>query len=203
MEIVETEVVDFATEDVNEFLVYHREKIGRVAYGKWNKQGFTTPQDIEQSIYEHVLKEWKHYSGKPTSLVYSYFGKAADQYLAAESRDYMYFSGSFVYSSKDVRRHLDKSTWSLIEEAPDLEARVDLRRAFESLTAGQKKAVFSRWGLRRPASEETVNERKAVQRGVDAMTHWLNRKEKATSYSLDDIRGLLGIPESAFGGRDD
>ena len=179
---------------LDEFLEFHKATIRRVAERKYQRQGFTTPDDIEQAISEHVIREWKHYEGANADQARANFNKAANQYLAKESMDYMHFTGSFVYTPALVRSILENSAWSLIRECPDVEGRVDVREAFETLTPIQQSAVFRRYGLKVPSNETTANEQKNCRRGVDNICARLNRRAgKARTYTLDDLRHALGV----------
>jgi hypothetical protein len=176
---------------LEEFLEFHDPTIQRVAKRKWGRQGFCEAEDVAQAIRLNVIEKWKRYEGLDANQATRYFEKAASQYLGKEAEDYMYFSGTYVYTPGQVRKHLERSTWSLIEEAPDVDARIDIKSAFENLSPARKAAVFRRFALKIPLEETTTLEQRNCLRGIDAITHWLNRREKPRGYTLDEVRQKL------------
>lgn len=185
------ELEDYSTEDLDEFITYHHELIKLIAQSKGRGLSYAEPDDIEQEIMEHVIRKWHLYSGQPASKVKSFFERAANQYLEQERDDYMHFTGSFIYTPQETRRHLRESAWLEGAECPDVDAKVDLQAAFATITKGRQDAVYRHFGLGVPTSEMTQAEKRQVHRGVDDMTAWLNRKDAARSYSLDEVRGKL------------
>lgn len=186
------EETEYIPLDRDEFLCYHAATIRRVAERKYQQQGFCQADDVEQAIFEHVLKEWKYYEGSDEKSARSKFGKAADQYLGKEAQDFMYFTGSFVYTPSMVRNILEQSAWSEIEQAPDIDGRVDVRAGFDRLPPKQKAGVFQRYALKVPAEEQTEAEKRSTQRGVDGITHYLNKQTgKPRTYTMDELRQRL------------
>ena len=187
-EVTTEEVLDFTTDDLDAFISYHHDTIKGVALSKGRNLGYTTPDDVEQAIMEHVVRKWHLYSGRPASRVQSYFGKAANQFLNQERLDYMYFSAAYLYTPAEIRRHLRESAWSDLEQCPDVDARIDLHKAFATLTKGRQEAVYKQYGLGIPSSEMSEAEGRAARRGVDDITAYLNHSSGTQSYSFEEIR---------------
>lgn len=174
------------------FLGHHAATIQNIAERRYNRQGFTSPADIAQAINEHVVRKWHLYEGSTAEQAGKKFGKAANQYLAKEATDYQYFTGTFVYTPALVRSILESSAWSIIEEAPDLEGRIDVQAAYRNLPPAQKRGVFRRFGLKVPPGEDTDAQRRSTNYGVDSICNYLNRMGgKARTYSMDELRHKL------------
>jgi hypothetical protein len=143
--------------------------------------------DIEQAIWEHVIGNWKHYVAiEDPKFVEIYMTKAARGYVRKERVDFMYFAGAFVYTPKIVAAFLETCAWKPLEEVPDVDARVDLREAFELLrksAPSQAAAVFKRYGLNE--DEMSSAERMNLSRGVDAICHRLNSGLRLSAESID------------------
>ena len=189
--IDQEEALDFATDDIDAFVRYHRDTIKGIALSKGRNLGYTTPDDIEQAIMEHITLKWNLYAGRPAPVVPSYFGKAANQYLAQERLDYMYFTAAYLYTPSEIRRHLRDSAWTDLDQCPDVDARTDLHAAFKTLTKARQDAVYKQYGLGIPSSEMSEAEGRAARRGVDDITAYLNKQEGVRSYSLDELRDKL------------
>lgn len=183
---------EYIPTELPEFLEHHQETIRTISERRFNRQGFTSPDDIEQAIREHVIRKWKNIVGADAAQAGRVFGKAANQYLAKEAMDYQYFTGTFIYTPALVRSLLESSAWSLIEEAPDLEGRVDVLAAYKNLPPAQKRGVFRRFGLKVPPGEDTDTQRRNTNYGVDSICNYLNRMGgKARTYSMDELRHKL------------
>lgn len=193
------QVEDFATEDLDAFIAYHHDAIRRIARSKARRMGFTTADDIEQAVVEHVITKWTYYSGKPASEVEPLLVKTAGRFVSKESDDYMYFTGGYIYNPAEVRRHLRESAWSEGDNCPDVDAKVDLRAAFKTLTKGRQEAVYQHFALGVPSSEMPDSVRKSKDRGVDDITNWLNRREGVRSVSMDELRAKVFSPLPATG----
>lgn len=190
-EAIAEEVFDFTTDDLDAFISYHHETIKVIAKSKGHSLRYATPDDVEQEIMEHLVKNWHLYAGKKASTVKTYFEKAANQFLNRERIDYMYFSAAYIYTPAEIRRHLRDSAWTDADQCPDVDARVDLHTAFKTLTKGRRIAVYKQYGLGIPSGELSEAEGRAARRGVDDITAYLNKKEGVRTYSLDALRDKL------------
>lgn len=98
--------------------------------------------------------------------------KIGVQLASGERDDLEYFHGNYRYSTDEVRRRLQAGSLLGVETADGPED-ADVRLAVTQLTCKQKNAVIGRYvNLETPTSDTG---RKALQLGVDALTHHMNR----------------------------
>lgn len=162
----------------NAFYLEHAETVATIARQQHRKADHCEVGDVEQAIWEHVLKEWPAYrnAANPTVLT-SYFRKAANRFMAAERRDYMYFTGAYMYRPSDVNQILAESAWVDADDAADIEGRVDVQAAWRELRGkapAQARAVFKTFALNMTSKDLSPVEVEAARRGVDGITHILN-----------------------------
>ncbi len=160
----------------------------RIAAREHRNSSIFARDDIEQAIWEHVIKNWKHYAAiEDPKFVEIYMTKAARGYVRQERVDFMYFAGAFIYTPKIVAAYLETCAWKPLEEVPDVDARVDMIEAFTALRKSapkQASAVFKRYGLNEGAAMSS-GERVNVSRGVEAICHRLNSGLRLQSESID------------------
>lgn len=152
----------------------HAATAKKIARREHRKMPSCTVEDMEQAIWEHASKEVKYYLNKDASTVESYMTKAAKQFWSKERTDYMYFTGSYVYTPADVRKILAASAWSRLDECPDVDGRVDVRGAYAALAPMQARAVFKLYGLKEEQAAFTETEKRNLRYGIDNITHRLN-----------------------------
>lgn len=160
----------------------------RIAAREHQGSSILDRDDIEQAIWEHVVKNWKHYTAiDDPKFVEIYMTKAARGYVRQERVDFMYFAGAFIYTPKIVAGFLDTCAWAPLEEVPDIDARVDLREAFELLRKSAPKqaaAVFKRYGLGAGESLSST-ESSNLSLGVEAICHRLNSGLRLQAESIE------------------
>lgn len=159
----------------------------RISLGQHQRSTIFDTSDIEQSIWEHVMKNWKHYATADERLVSFYMKRAAKSFANTQRVEYMYFTGAFIYTPKIVAAYLETCAWEPLDEVPDIDARVDLQEAFKLLQASapeQAAAVFRRYGLKE-FSAMTESEQKNSRRGVESLTHRLNSGLRLAAESVE------------------
>lgn len=157
----------------------------RIAYGQHQRSTIFDVADIEQSIWEHVMMNWKHYATADERLVSFYMKRAAKSFANNQRVEYMYFTGAFIYTPKIVAAYLETCAWEPLDEVPDVDARVDLQEAFNLLresAPAQAGAVFRRYCLK---EELTESEQKNSRRGVESLTHRLNSGLRLSAESVE------------------
>lgn len=160
---------------LDDFLRTYDAEIESVASREVGSRHYLDPDDTAQAIRESVLDEWKHFKGRTLKEVRAMFKRRARQYIAKEVTDYMHFTNSYVYTPAQIRHHLETTTWSDVDDAPDLDARADMLAAWQRLSPATRQAVYKRYGLGHYSSELTDAERKAANRGVDEIAAHMNR----------------------------
>ena len=168
------------------FYLQYQETAGRIAIREHRKSTVYDVEDLEQAIWEHVVKKWPEYEDKDEKLVYVLMRRAARTFASKARIEHMYATGSFIYTPSLVAAYLDSCAWEPLEEVPDIDARVDLIEAFEQLQSSAPKqaaAVFKRYGLKETGLSE--NEQSNVSRGVESLCHRLNSGLRLSAESID------------------
>lgn len=177
---------------MDEFYIEHAAAVKKIAKAQHRGADHCEPEDVEQAIWEHVIAEFAAYQNAASQDVLdSYFRKAANRFMQAERRDYMYFSGSFMYRPTDVKQILAESTWVDADDAADIEGRVDVQAAWRVLrkkAPAQGRALFKAFGLNTPSKDLSGAEAQAVRDGVDSITHILNEGLRLRSVDVDLVR---------------
>lgn len=183
-----TAITETATEMTRQFYEDWLPSSIRIAAREHHGSAIYDRDDIEQAIWEHVVKNWRYYAAiEDPKFVEIYMTKAARGYVRQERVDFMYFAGAFIYTPKIVAGFLETCAWAPLEEVPDIDARVDLREAFELLRVSAPKqaaAVFKRYGL---GENESLSKSESVNltRGIEAITHRLNSGLRLQSESIE------------------
>jgi hypothetical protein len=159
----------------------------RISLRQHQRSTIFDSSDIEQSIWEHVMLNWKHYATADEQLVSFYMKRAAKSFANRQRIDHMYFTGAFIYTPKIVAAYLETCAWEPLDEVPDVDARVDLQEAFELLRESspeQAFAVFRRYGLKE-FDAMTETQKKNSRLGVDALAHRLNLGLRLAAESVE------------------
>lgn len=160
----------------------------RIAAREHHSSSIYDRDDIQQAIWEHVIRNWKHYQAiEDPKFVEIYMTKAARGYVRQERVDFMYFAGAFIYTPKIVAGFLETCAWAPLEEVPDIDARVDLQEAFALLRKSAPKqaaAVFKRYGMGESESLSST-ESSNLRFGIEAICHRLNTGLRLQAESID------------------
>jgi hypothetical protein len=171
----------------DEFYLDWLPSVTRIAAREHHGSSVYARDDIEQAIWEHVIKNWKHYLAvEDPKYVEIYMTRAAKGYVRQERVDFMYFTGSFIYTPKIVAAYLETCAWQPLEEVPDIDARVDLREAFELLRKSAPKqaaAVFKRYGMGETGLSST--ESSNLRYGIESICHRLNSGLRLSAESIE------------------
>ncbi len=177
---------------LEDFYLEHEAAVKKISRGQHRGADHCEVDDVEQAIWEHVISEPAAYlNAADEKVLESYFRKAANRFMQAERRDYMYFSGSFMYRPVDVKRILADSTWVDADDAADIEGRVDVQAAWRALRGKaptQGRALFKAYGLNIPLRDMSDAEAQAVRDGVDSITHILNEGLRLRAVDVDVAR---------------
>lgn len=161
--------------EINDFLSFYHLEMRAVASRETGSRHYIDKEDVVQAIGIAVMDEWKYFKGRGLKEARAMFKRRARQYIAKEVTDYMHFTNSYVYTPAQIRHHLETTTWSDVEAAPDLDARADMIAAWQRLSPATRQAVYKRYGVGLYSQELTEAERKAANRGVDEMANYMNR----------------------------
>lgn len=211
---METIEVELRPETLDEFVSVYQGSVRRTAERLARQHGTMEAEDLAQAIWEKIIARFESdYKGADEEFLRKAFNRLGRIILNEESLDYMYFTGKYVYSPVEVRVKLAAAAWSPLEECLDVEARVDLQAAFKNLPPKQRSAVYKRFGLGFLPSEMSQAEKRNAERGVDGITHYLNRGARIEPARLDvelereevepSIVGLREVRGDGWGCSDD
>lgn len=182
--------------NVNDFYTVYHEDVARISRKVANEFKTVQAEDLEQDLWADLSATWEKILEASKFTVQSIIRRRALQLANKERIDYMHFSGSYLYTPKDVRLILSESAWSDIDQAPDIEGRVDVRAKFDKLAPGRQAAVYKRYGLGVTYKELSKSEQNALERGVGQITDWLNSALNFYSVSYENSM------QEDFGGSD-
>lgn len=154
-----------------------------VAASEWKNSTVFSIDDVAQSIWEHMMANWKHYEGRDVALIRHMARRAARNYCLGARMQHMYATGAFLYTPGQVRRFLGDVVWCMPGDCVDIEARADLSEAFGYLTKGQKAVLYKKYALREPLARNA--EQVAESRAVAAITNRLNSGLRLSPASPD------------------
>lgn len=146
--------------------------VNAIASSEWKQSHIYSIDDVAQAIWEHMMKDWKHYQDADDNLIKHMARRAARRYCQDQRVRYMYDMGAFLYTPGMVRRYLEEMVWCSPEDCKDVDARVDLSEAYAKLSKAQKAAVYKKYALKEPLTKSS--EQVAESRAVSNMTSRLN-----------------------------
>ena len=148
--------------------------------------GVMDPEDLEQDLWVFYLEEIQprgYHDAAAVDLLKKQAGKLDKQ----ERIDYMHFRGAFIYTPSMVRTLLADAVWCEVEDAFDIEGRVDVTRALRELPHRVQRKLFYWFG--RGERTDSPAEKMAISRAVDQITTTLNFRSGAEqvdeTYVLD------------------
>lgn len=99
--------------------------------------------------------------------------KVARQYVARERIEYMHFAGAFIYTPAIVEVYLKEAVWTELENAVDIDGRVDVREALKTLPLQTQQDLFVHYGMDQPHDVRSAAY-KRVERAVETISDRLN-----------------------------
>lgn len=145
--------------------------VNEIASSEWKGSTAFSIDDVAQAIWLHMMEKWSEYEKADEHLVRYMARRAARVYCEKQRIDYMYATGSFLYTPGIVRRSMEFA-WSDLKDCPDIDIRMDISEAYEHLSRPQKAAIYKKYALKEPLV--TSAEKAAEYRGINAITHRLN-----------------------------
>lgn len=159
----------------------HADMVKQVARKEHRGVRTVEVDDVEQAIYQRFAEDArKNNSFKGTDFtawdragLYARATMYARKFVARERIDFMHFAGAFVYNPTIVEVYLRDAVWANLEDVPDIDGRVDVRDAFNSLPLEVRREVFTHYGLDQPYHSKSA-EYKRVERAVERISDILN-----------------------------
>lgn len=157
-------------------------------------------EDIEQEMWLHLVKRWKHFVGKDDGLVRSAVQKVGRSYCQSERYRFVIHSAQYVYTNEDVRAlfgeaFFENGEWEKMPVKGDrtsiavdnggvVVALWDLKEAFRSLKKPEQDAIVGKYYHGDELATST--ERMRVSRAVDSVVRFLNEKVVASQEAAHD-----------------
>jgi hypothetical protein len=142
-------------------------------------------EDLEQELWVFYLEHGSiqdYTDAKKSSLLRQQAKKICRQ----ERVDYQHFSGAFHYTPAAVRSILEDCVWMKVEDAYDIEGRVDVSEAMRELTQEQRNLLCLKYGY---GEELTGTQKRAAFKAVDRIADILNGRAPAQLHELSDVWG--------------
>lgn len=146
--------------------------INQVAATEYKASNIFDTEDIAQELWVHVVAKWPAYRGKDQDLQYFMLRRFARAWCKQQRVEYMYATGAYVYTPKEIRIRLDDSVFVPLGQVVDVDARVDILREYEQLSRGRRAAIYKQYAL--GESLGTPAERVACSEGVEIICTTLN-----------------------------
>lgn len=155
--------------------------------------GVMDPEDLEQDLWvfylEQVLPRGYH-----DGAVVDLLKKQASKIDKEERIDYMYFRGSFIYTPSMIRTLLADAVWCEVQDAFDIEGRVDVTRALSELPYATQRLLYARFMLDDKPDKDSAD-RKTIDRAVDSIAATLNFRSGA-----EQVDETYVLDPQSFGG---
>lgn len=155
----------------HEFCMEYQERVKAIARRQHMDSRIFTVDDVEQAVWLAFAQRWQSIRQYHEGQIVKLARRSAAEWCKRERLDYSFFQGKVIYTTEEVKRILRESTWEDLGPGIDVEGRVDVRAAFQSLTKSQRENVFRTYGLK----ETLVGAPQvSASRGVRAITDYLN-----------------------------
>lgn len=155
------------------------------------------PEDLEQELWVFALEELipRDY---PEGTVVDLIKKQGVKVARQERIDYMQFRGAFIYSPAVVQTILEDSTWTNVEDAPDIEGRMDVSCALAQLSERERDLLVSRFapeGGVGPGLSRT--DYKHIESAIDKISMILNRGAARSEVDIETAGEEFAAPAYA------
>lgn len=157
----------------------------QVAAGEWKSSYVFEMDDLAQAIWMHVVEKWSDYRDKDADLQFTMLRRYARTWTKAQRVEYMYSTGAYVYTPKEIRARFEDSVFTPLTRAFDIDARVDITREYDKLSRGRKAALYKQYALGERLT--TGAERVAASEGIEAITTALNLGVGRIAASLEEV----------------
>jgi len=143
-------------------------------------------EDLVQEMWEHVWKQWDKAQFWTEKTVVTHASKTIRTMAKSRRIEYEEFRCEYVYDRPTIKGYLENVAWAEDDECIDLDARMDLRQAFDQLTPVTRRAVFGYYALGRRYERGSAQER-ALSRGIDELYYRLNSNLPRTTASFEEL----------------
>jgi len=168
------------------FFAHHGDTLKRVAKREHKGAVTMTVEDLEQDLHAFFLQNLNSVRGFSPEGVEGLAVKQARKTLLKERIDYMYFSGSFLYTPAMVEVYLQDAVWQELDCVPDIDGRMDVQAAVRELPLDTQRLLFRKYALGESPANASP-ERKRIERAIETICHSLNLGLKRVKVELEDL----------------
>ena len=153
------------------------------------KFGMVEHADIAQAVFSELwrrdLKGDLDQIGDSGPQFYTIVKKHTRQAVNNERRDYMYFSGGYVYDRPTVVHILNHLLWSEPGTIDEAEKRADVKASYDRMSESHRLAIYKRYALGIAPVDGT--EKWRLSEATDTLMHDLNFKTRRAAVPQDDV----------------
>lgn len=146
--------------------------VDQVAATEWKGSHVFEMEDLSQAVWMHVVDKWEAYAGKDKELQFTMMRRFARGWCKEQRVEYMYTTGAYVYTPREIRARLEDSAFTPLDRAYDIDSRVDILREYGKLSRGRRAALYKQYALGERLT--TGAERVAASEAVDTICTALN-----------------------------
>lgn len=167
------------------FVDDYARRVDSIAMREHKHSTIFTVEDLKQEIWAAVFKEFEKLVGKPEGFIINFMNRAAGRFAEKSRIEQMYQTGTFIYTPDLVKVQLELDAWNS-DPGGDWDMRLDVRAAFDSLSAKHQDLIFRAYRLDE-SFKDNPSARKELSRARDHMAHFLNNGAHVRTVSLDDV----------------
>lgn len=163
-------------QDVNAWLeTVHGDMLRKIARREHRKVRTLEVEDVEQHVFLTLFSRAKGTDFRlwESAGIADLAIKIAREYVNKERIDYMHFSCAYIYTPAMVEMYLKDCAWSMPEDIPDVDGRMDVMAEFDNLPLRQRQVLFAKYGMGERFADADPR-RKMAERAVDKITERLN-----------------------------
>lgn len=176
--------------DVNNWLTEtHGEMLRKIARREHRKVRTVEMEDVEQHLFLTLFSRAKGTDFRlwEAAGIADLAIKISREYVNKERIDYMHFACAYIYTPSMVESLLRDCVWSMPQDIPDVDGRMDVMAEFDNLPLRQRQVLFTKFGL----GERFVDadpRRRMAERAIDKITERLNTRVGMKRVELSDAQ---------------
>lgn len=173
---------------VNEWLeATHGEMLRKIARREHRKVRTVEVEDVEQHVFLTFFQRAKGTDFRlwEAAGIADLAIKIAREYVNKERIDYMHFACAYIYTPAMVESYLRECVWTMPQEIPEVDGRIDVMAEYDNLPLRQRQVLFLKYGMGERFADADPR-RKMADRAVDKITERLNTRVGMKRVELAD-----------------
>lgn len=176
--------------DVNNWLTeIHGDMLRKIARREHRKVRTVEVADVEQHLFLTLFQKAKGTDFRlwEAAGIADLAIKISREYVNKERIDYMHFACAYIYTPAMVESLLRDCVWSMPQDIPDVDGRMDVTAEYNNLPLAQRVVLFTKYGLGERFTDGD-SRRKMSERAVDKITERLNTRVGMKRVELSDAQ---------------